>query len=518
MMTPFTGMDLASLLDERARRHGGRPFIVWAPFDAPAETWTYDRFAGTVARLAGGLAARGVGPGDRVMVHLENCPETLIARFACARLGAVCVSTNALAAGPELEYYAGFTNAVGAITQPKLASLVAAHCGQLRWIAVTSTDSGAEPAPGTVPAEHDRFSALLGERLPARAPDASQPASIMFTTGTTSRPKGVVWTQANALWGGRLGALQQALRPDDVYQVFLPLFHVVGLSWSFLPALWAGACVVLQPRFSASRYWDAALAHGTTVGSQVIYTTRMLASQPVPPDHRIRQWTDALCVAEYESLFRLRMVGGWGMTEMVAQGIVGDPWSPQRPGSIGRPSAGYAVQIRDDDDRPISPGDTGHLFVKGVPGVSIFAEYFQDPQATKEAFDADGWFRTGDRVTLHEDGWIQFADRAKDVIKVGGEGVSAAEIESAVRAVPGVAEVAVVARPDADYGEVAVAFVVASSDAKPDIGDAVISHCRTRLAKFKVPREVILIDMLPKVGFGKISKAVLRERLKKMPT
>lgn len=508
-MMSFAGLDLASLLDERARQRGEHPFIHWSPFDAPADTWSYRRFAESVARVAGGLAARGIGRGDRIMVHLENCPETLVARFACARLGAICVSTNALAAGPELDYYAGFTGARAAITQPSLAPLVGAHCRQLEWIAVTGTDAGTAPAPS------DSFAALHGEPLQARAPDPALAASIMFTTGTTSRPKGVLWTHANALWGARLGALQQALRADDVYQTFLPLFHVVGLSWSFTPALWAGASVVLQPRFSASRYWDAALEHRATIGSQVIFTTRVLAQQPFPREHRFRQWTDANCIAEYESLFGLRIVGGWGMTEVIAQAIVGDPWSPQRSGSIGRPSAGYGVRILDDDGRPVAPGDTGHLSIKGVPGVSLFAEYFHDSQATAEAFDADGWFLTGDRVTLHEDGWIQFADRAKDVIKVGGEGVSAAEIEAAARAVPGVAEVAVVARPDADYGEVAVAFVVSAPGAQNGLEDAVIAHCRTSLAKFKVPREVIMIDALPKVGFGKIAKAQLRERLKR---
>ena len=120
---PFAGFDITSLIEAHARNRGSHPFLIWAPFDAPAETWSYARFASEVAQVAGGLASRGVATGDRVLVHLENCPEALIARFACARLGAVCVATNAMAAGPELAYFAEATGAVAAITQPKFSRL-----------------------------------------------------------------------------------------------------------------------------------------------------------------------------------------------------------------------------------------------------------------------------------------------------------------------------------------------------------------------------------------------------------
>ncbi|MSQ73290.1 MAG: ATP-dependent acyl-CoA ligase [Betaproteobacteria bacterium] len=542
--SPFAGFDLASLLETRAQQRAGHPFLVWAPFagqgeplagggepmtghgesaSGHAETWSYARFADEAARVAGGLAARGVRPGDRVMVMLENCPEALLTLFACARLGAVYVPVNAMAAGAELDWYVGFTGAVGAVTQPKFAALVAAHCRGLKWLAVTRSDAGTPAAVGSVPAAAESFSALYGEPLPRRAPDPAAPALILFTTGTTSRPKGVLWTHANALWGGRLGALQQALRGDDVYQIFLPLYHVVALSWSFLPALWAGATVLLQPRFSASRYWGAALAHRATVGSQVIFTARVLAQQPAPASHAFRQWVDALCLHQFEAHFGVRILGAWGMTEMVGQGIIGDPWLPQRSGSIGRPSPAYGIRIEDDDGCAVEPGGTGNLLVRGVPGVSIFANYVDDARATADAFDEGGYFRTGDRVILHPDGFIQFADRAKDVIKVGGEGVSPAEVERVVLEVAGVRGAAVVARPDADYGEVVVAFVELDTDGRdPQAGVSesvatiparVIAHCRASLAKFKVPRDVIVVPALPRVGFGKIAKNTLRDSL-----
>ncbi|OGA02934.1 MAG: hypothetical protein A3I00_09175, partial [Betaproteobacteria bacterium RIFCSPLOWO2_02_FULL_64_12] len=474
---------------------------------------SYARFASEVAQVAGGLASRGVATGDRVLVHLENCPEALIARFACARLGAVCVATNAMAAGPELAYFAEATGAVAAITQPKFSRLASEHCRSLKWLALTGSDAGSDPAPGTAAAKSDSFASLHAEPLPRRAPDPMASASILFTTGTTGRPKGVLWTQANLIWGAKLGALQQGIRADDVCQIFLPLYHVVGLSWSLLAALWAGATVVLQPRFSASRFWGAALAHRATVGSQVLFTSQALSQQPVPSGHCFRQWTAARCLPEHESRFGLKLIGAWGMTEVAAQGIVGDPCVPQHPGSIGRASIAYRIRIADDDGRPVASGETGNLTIGGMRGVSLFSGYFSDPRATEEAFDAGGYFRTGDRVLLHQDGSIQFADRAKDMIKVGGEGVSAAEIERVVLGVAGVKEAAVVGKADPAYGEVAVAFVVPRPDAPASIVENIIEACRGSLAKFKVPREVYLVSELPRMGFGKIAKAALRERL-----
>lgn len=488
---------MPTLLAARARERGSHSFLVWAPFEGEGRTWSYAQFAEDAARIAGGLAARGVVPGDRVIVHMENCPELLLAWFACAHLGAVCVNTNAASAGPELEHFVRLTGAVGAITQPQFEPLFAQHGRELKWLTVTG--------PG--------FERLRSEALPPRRPDDAAPATILFTSGTTSRPKGVLWTHANALWGGQMGALQLGLRAEDVYQVFLPLCHVVGLSWSVLAAFWAGATVVLQPRFSASRFWPAALAHGSTVASHVQFTAAVMAQHPVPEGHRFRLWGTSAWIPEQEAHFRARMIGWWGMTEVITQGIVGDRYAPQRPRSIGRPSTGLRVKIVDDAGNAVAPGETGNLLVKGVRGVSLFAEYFGNPSATAEAFDEDDCFRTGDRVTLHEDGSIQFADRLKDMIKVGGEGVSGAEIERVILAVEGVTETAVVAKTDPVYGEVAIAFVVLKDDAPADAPGRVLAHCRASLAKFKVPREVIVTDSIRSGTLGKISKAELRRRL-----
>jgi crotonobetaine/carnitine-CoA ligase len=512
-VSPFAGLDMATLLARRAAERPDHPLLIWAPAEGPGRQWTYAAFLHDVRRVAGGLSARGIGRGDRVLVHLENAPETLILRFACAWLGAVCAATNAMASGPELAALADAVGARAAVTQPAFAGLVSAHVRGLDWIAVTATDAGSSPA--VAPTFADSFAALMGEPMPARAPEPGLPALILFTTGTTARAKAVLWTHENLLWASALGASQQGFRGSDVTQLFLPLFHVVGFSWAFLPVIWSGGTAVLQPRFSASRFWPVALAHRATMSAHVPFTTGALMRQEQPPSHHFRQWITNRQMPREQAHFGIgRFSSAWGMTEMVSQPIIGDvATGPLSPDAIGRPSLAYAVRVVGEDGREVAPGDSGELLVGGVRGRSIFLEYFGDAAATAAAFDADGFFRTGDRVRRDEDGTITFVDRIKDVIKVGGEGVSASEVEAVIQAVDGVAEVAVVAGPDQLRGEVPVAFVVrrpGDTDAEELLRTRIDAACRHALARFKQPQRVVFVGQLPRVGFGKISKASLR--------
>lgn len=507
---PFMGRDAAFLLDVRARQRGAHPMLIWAPYAGSGETWSYVKFAHDVARIAGGLHARGIRPGDRVLVHFENCPETMLARFACWWLGATAVLSNAHWMGPEIAPAVSSLGVRAAITQPKFAARIAEHCPSLEWIAVSATDAGETPAAGTIPAKAETFAALYGEPLPRRAPDPLAPAVILFTTGSTSRPKAVLWTHANLLWGGKVGAAQQTLREDDIYQLNMPLFHVVGFTWSFMPAVYAGATIVLQPRFSASRFWPAALEHRATIGSHAA-TEGFLRELPVPA-HHFRQWLFGRYDAERDKYFRLHGVAGWGMTEMVIPAIASDGSLDQRTHSVGRPYPGYNVRIEHENGEQVGPGETGQLMIGAVRGLSIFQEYVDNPKAMAEAFDARGFFRTGDLVTLNEDGWITYRDRVKDMIKVGGESVSASEVEAVVMAVTGVRETAVVSRPDKIFGEVVVAFVVLADEAREtETVSAIEAHCQKSLAKFKNPRAIKVVPELPKIGNNKVHRPALRD-------
>jgi crotonobetaine/carnitine-CoA ligase len=201
------------------------------------------------------------------------------------------------------------------------------------------------------------------------------------------------------------------------------------------------------------------------------------------------------------------------MTETITHGTIGSVHLPSASLSMGRPAPEYGIRVS-VDGRPAQPGETGDLSILGVRGLSLFAEYLDNPQATADAFDADGYFRTGDRVTVGADGWLYFADRSKDMLKVGGENVAASEIERVIMTVPGVLEAAVVARKDRMLDEVPVAFVRAPevpAAQRAALAKAVEDACRAALADFKRPREVRVVDELPRSTLEKIAKAELRK-------
>ena len=460
--------------------------------------------------------------GDRVLIHLENCPEALLAWHACVWIGAVAVTTNARAADDELAYYASHSRAVAAITQPKFADAVARACPGLRWQVVTDSDSGDAPASAVEPGQ--RFATLLAERpAPRRAPDPLAPCSVQYTSGTTSRPKAVLWTHANALWGARINAAHEDLRPSDVHLIHLPLFHTNALAYSALATLWAGGTAVIQPRFSASRFWPVSLKHRCTWVSMIPFCIKALMAHEVPPDHHYRLWGAAATGLPTDAHFRVHTIGWWGMTETISHGIVTDLHLPSPPLSIGRPAPEYAIAIVDDDGVPvrearaIAPGGQGQLLIRGVRGLSLFAEYLDAPEATANGFTADGWFRTGDQVELLADGSIRFGDRSKDMLKVGGENVAASEVERVIAAVPGVAECAVVARAHRMLDEVPVAFVLAAPGMDAANQNALVARiaaaCASQLADFKRPHEVRVVESFPRSTLEKVAKAELRKLL-----
>ncbi len=514
---PFHRLDVPSLLAHRAATRRDHPFIIWEPFEGQAVTWSYGQFHAQVGRIAGGLARRGVVAGDRVLIHLDNCPESLLAWYACGWIGAVAVTTNARAADDELAYYAEHCGAVAAITQPKFAQRVASHCRALRWQVVTATDNGAPPAHAVEAAQ--RFETLDAEPPPRRPPDPLAPCSVQYTSGTTSRPKAVLWSHANALWGARINAVHEDLQPSDVHLVYLPLFHTNAQAYSVLATLWAGGTAVVLPRFSASRFWPISLARRCTWTSMIPFCIKALMQHEVPARHAYRLWGAAACDLPTDPHFRVQTIGWWGMTETITHGIVSCRHWPSPSLSIGRPAPEYGIAIVDDDALPVAqalaiePGGSGQLMVRGIRGLSLFQQYLGNAAATAASYTEDGWFRTGDRVDLLQDGSIRFGDRSKDMLKVGGENVAASEIERVIATVPGVHECAVVARKHRMLDEVPVVFVLAVDGAAAGLTERIAAACAAQLADFKRPHEVRLVTSLPRSTLEKVAKAQLRTLL-----
>ncbi len=513
---PFAGLDVPWLLNMRSQSRRDHPFLIWSPFDAPSRSWSYGEFHASVGALAAGFLKRGIKPGEFVLIHLDNCIEAMLAWFACVELGAIAVTTNTRSAAAEMEYFAGHCGAVAAITQPAYAELVAANCRSLRWIAVISHDAGASPAH-PVP-RGERFENLFADSAdrPRRPSDPQAPCSVQYTSGTTSRPKAVLWTHANALWGAKVNAAHQDLHERDVHQTYLPLFHTNALAYSMLASLWVGATCVIQPRFSASRFWSVALEHGCTWTSTIPFCMKALLEHDIPRQHKFRLWGTAVCEPPAFAAFGGKVIGWWGMTETITHGIVGEVDQPNTPMAIGRAASEYAIRICDDDGTATQVGGTGNLAIKGIPGLSLFKEYLHNDKATRESFDEFGYFLTGDRVTLLDHGYIRFGDRAKDMLKVGGENVAASEIEQVIAVVPGVREAAVVGKKHPMLDEVPVVFIIPQDGVArlpESLHDNVMAACRSALADFKVPREIRFVDEMPRSTLEKVAKAELRKML-----
>jgi carnitine-CoA ligase len=509
---PFLGLDAWRMLSARAAASPSAPFLTWQPFDGEQRHWTYGEFARQALAVAAGLHARGVRSGDRVIIHLENCPEFALAWFGCAALGAVAVTTNARSAADELRYYARDSEAVGAITQPRFADLVGSAAPELKWLVCLEADPAGPPASWR-PGRDESWAGLLGDlgAAPPRPADPGAPVSVQYTSGTTSRPKGVVWTHANALWAARVNAAHEQLRADDVHLITMPLFHANAFAYSLLPTIWCGGRAVLLPKWSTSRFWEVSVRHGCTWASLMGLSARAVLRAEPPERHSYRWFGAPAIVPEWGERLGVGTIGWWGMTETVSHPIVSDPWRPARPNAIGRPAPEYGVRVTGPDGRtPAGPEQAGALSIRGVAGLSMFAEYLNNPQATADSYDEDGWFRTGDLVTVHGDGWISFADRAKDMLRVGGENVAASEIERVIAEVDGVLEAAVVARPDEKLDEVPVAFVLVARGPDPQVAARVERACRQQLADFKVPHQICLVRALPRSTISKVNKSALR--------
>ena len=507
-----SGRSIAWLCDLRATTRPDHPFIVWEPFAGPGRTWTYAEFAGDVRRVASGLRARGVAPGDRVILHLENCPEFVVAWFACTRIGAIAVSTSTRSSVEEMAYFGEHSGAVGVITQPSLIPTVQEAVPRARW--VVSTVANPEAGSFDDVDSGDAFSSLLGDPdggAPGEV-SAHDPAWIQYTSGTTSRPKGVVLTHANALWSAKVSALHEDLGPSAVHLVHLPLFHINALCYSTLASMWVGGTVVIQPRFSASRFWDVAVRNRCTWVSVAPFCVQALMARDFPADHAFRLWGNGYSGGPEDERFGIRTLAWYGMTETVSHACIDEVETPGHLFGMGRPAPEFEVRVLREDGTSVEPGETGNIFVHGMPGVSLFAGYLHDPVATREAVDDQGWLATGDRATVHPDGYLSFADRDKDMLKVGGENVAASEIERVVLEVPGVLEVAVVGTRHPMLDEVPVAFVIAADD-RPTLSDEVLESCRRRLSDFKVPRQVRVVDEMPRSTLNKVAKAELRRQL-----
>ncbi|MEW2118933.1 AMP-binding protein [Streptomyces sp. NPDC005474] len=498
-IVPSRGTDtVAGVLSAQASRNGDAPFLVFEREPGIVESISWAEQDARARRAAAALAGLGVSAGVRFGVHLANCPEFYDIWFGAAYLGAVMVPTNPISTAAELAYMLSHSGCRVVLTQPDLVATVREAGADLVVDVTDGWAAGVEPYDGL---PHGTPEDLLG---------------VLYTSGTTSRPKGVQITHAAYLAVGDAVSDHIRLRPDDRLLIVLPLFHGNAQYYCSMSALVTGASIALAPKFSASRWAEQAKILGATVASLFAAPLRMILAKDggmSDREHSLRVTLFAQNISleqaeEFERRFATPLVQLYGMTETVIPPTMNPLYGTRHPLSIGRPLPGARLKIVDADGVDVEPGSPGELLVGGEPGRTLMSGYLDNPEATAAAL-VDGWLHTGDMVRAAPDGYLYFFDRAKDMIKRSGENVACGEIERVVDELDGVLESAAVGVPDPMLDEAVHVYVVPRDGARVD-PDAVLDHCREQLAKFKVPDAVHVVETLPRTSVGKIQKHLLR--------
>lgn len=476
------------------------------------KTTTYREMAGRAEALAGGLAGRGVGPGDVVALLSYNCPEFLEALFAANYLGAIAMPINWRLAAPEVRYILDHSGARALVCDQSLLPLAnEATAGSEESIARISISSISEE--GWISLDGLRTSAHEAAPAAAAADDVHR---LMYTSGTTGRPKGVMLTHSNLAWKNAAHIIEFGFTRADLGLACGPLYHVGALDLTTTSLIAAGATTIIHRSFEASEVvneiersrvstvWLApamvnAIMALPGIEQRDLSSVRVVINggekMPIPLIERIQRVFPSAWFAD-----------AYGMTETVSGDTFLDRESiVTKLGSVGRPCLYLELDVWDEAGASVPAGQQGEIVMRGP---KVFKGYWRDTEATASAFTG-GWFHSGDIGVRDEDGYLYIVDRLKDMIVSGGENIASSEIERVLYEHDSVLEAAVIGRPDDRWGEVPVAFVVLRQGAGAT-PDELIAHCRAQLARFKVPKEVTFLDALPRNPSGKVLKRELR--------
>jgi malonyl-CoA/methylmalonyl-CoA synthetase len=448
--------------------------------------WSAEELAERTARAAGALAGAGLRAGDRLLMCAPPGVELVVSYVAALRLGLAVVPANPALTDAEL-------TALVATAKPSLAVLD--DPSRVGGLPTTAPDLGG-----------------LSTRPDTDAPlDAARPedvALIIFTSGTTGRPKGVPLTHANLLATAHAVRIAWRWQPDDRLALSLPLFHMHGLGVGLHGSLVTGAGIVLVPRFEPSAVASAIVDGCATLFFGVPTMFHRLAASPFLADlARLRLAVSGSAPLPVDLHEAIRAGSGqvvlerYGMTETGM--LASNPYQgPRRPGTVGLPLPGVELRLAEQ------PSGVAEVQVRGP---NVVRAYLDNPTATADAYTVDGWFRTGDLGTLDPDGYLRISGRAKELIITGGFNVYPGEVEDILRRHPGVADAAAVGEPSPEWGETVIAYVVPAGSAGPGLTEDLVRWCEQRLAPYKRPRRWRLVDAIPRTALGKIQRQDLRD-------
>ena len=491
--------NLARLVSEAAERHPERPAL-----KLDDAVLTYRQLDGATAHVAGLLKAKGVGTGDRVGIMLPNVPYFGVVYYGILRAGGVVVPMNVLLKGREVSFY---------LSDPG-AKLVFAW-----YDFAEAAEAGAEKAGAeAILVKPGDFEKLLAEQEPDREMADKAPedtAVILYTSGTTGKPKGAELTHFNLHRNAERSATDiMEMSEDDVIMGCLPLFHVFGLTCGLNTSVLRGCTLTLIPRFDPAKALEVVGRDQVTIFQGV---PTMYAAMLNHPDAETAETASLrTCVSggsalpeavmrNFEKTFDAQILEGYGLSETSPVASFNMPDRPTKPGTIGCAIPGCEMKLVNLDGTDTAPGEIGEIAIRGE---NVMKGYWRRPDATAEAIP-DGWFRTGDLATVDEDGYYTIVDRKKDLIIRGGMNVYPREVEEVLYTHPDVLEAAVVGVPDETLGE-EIGAAVALRPGSSTTLDEVQEYVKERIAAYKYPRRIWELDELPKGPTGKILRREVR--------
>ena len=522
-----------SVVERKGRRH----FLTFQNRVGDVFEYTYAAFDEDVNRIANVFLDLGIEKGDHVALHLHSSPEFLMCLFGLAKIGAVAVPINEQYLADEAEYILENSDAICVVVEPLFyetyqellarghyfpKGVVVARAGTESPKSNIDFSSIYTPL-GTVEEGQQGIydfwmmrceqSAILRDSCELASDD---PVQIIYTSGTTSRPKGVVLTHANMVFSGLYGDWEVSQRGSDRVLTSMPACHSNFQLAALMPVITAGASLIIVEKYSATRFMKQIRHYKATVIQCVAMMLRTLLLQPVDPEeknHCVREVLYFIPITdaekeEFEQRFNMRIMNTYGSTESIGWAITDPPVGARNWPSVGRAGLGYKARICDMEDNELPPGEVGEIQIKGERGRSVMLEYYNNPEATENTFSADGWLKTGDQGYQDDNGWFYFVDRKVNMVKRSGENISTTELEEILEQHPAIAEAAVIGVPDPIRDQAIKAFVRFAPGESMTLAE-VEQYCKDHMASFKVPTFYEVVEDFPRTCSMKIEKKLL---------
>lgn len=522
-----------SVVERKGRRH----FLTFQNRVGDVFEYTYAAFDEDVNRIANVFLDLGIEKGDHVALHLHSSPEFLMCLFGLAKIGAMAVPINEQYLADEAEYILENSDAICVVVEPLFyetyqellarghyfpKGVVVARAGTESPKSNIDFSSIYTPL-GTVEEGQQGIydfwmmrceqSAILRDSCELASDD---PVQIIYTSGTTSRPKGVVLTHANMVFSGLYGDWEVSLRGSDRVLTSMPACHSNFQLAALMPVITAGASLIIVEKYSATRFMKQIRHYKATVIQCVAMMLRTLLLQPVDPEeknHCVREVLYFIPITdaekeEFEQRFNMKIMNTYGSTESIGWAITDPPVGARNWPSVGRAGLGYKARICDMEDNELPPGEVGEIQIKGERGRSVMLEYYNNPEATENTFSADGWLKTGDQGYQDDNGWFYFVDRKVNMVKRSGENISTTELEEILEQHPAIAEAAVIGVPDPIRDQAIKAFVRFAPGESMTLAE-VEQYCKDHMASFKVPTFYEVVEDFPRTCSMKIEKKLL---------